>query len=232
MRIDKRGIGASMKAMSKEEDLRVETYAEDAAGWVDLIRKDRRFTKVGIIGHSEGTLIGLLATKKAKVDAFVCLCGLARPLQDLLREQLKPAFPKELYETSDKIMKELEAGREVPKKDVPASLMTLFRPSVQPYLISEFKQDPTQTLAVYVGPVLVVSGTTDIQVPVEDGNRLARSRPGTKHVTFDQMNHVLKQVDSKEMAKQLPAYKERGIPLHPKLVDELAGYLKESLGGK
>jgi uncharacterized protein len=233
LRIDKRGIAASVKALGKIQDLRVETYADDAAVWVALLRKDPRFTKIGIIGHSEGTLIGLMTAKKEKVDAIVCLCGLARPLQDVLRVQLKPpALPKDLYETAEKIMTELAAGREVSEKDVPAVLNALFRPSIQPYLISEFKQDPAAILAKLDGPVLVVSGTKDIQVPVEDGERLAAAKLGIKHIVFDQMNHVLKQTDKNGRLEQLSIYTDPTIPLHPKLVDELVSFLKQSFGGK
>ncbi|HEV3439154.1 MAG TPA: alpha/beta fold hydrolase [Gemmata sp.] len=230
LRIDKRGIAASAKAMGKEQDLRVETYADDAAEWIAHLRKDPRFTKIGIIGHSEGSLIVFLAAKKEKVDAIVSLCGLARPIQDVLRAQLKPALSKDLYEAADKIMTELAAGHEVPEKEMPSSLKGLFRPSVQPYLISEFKQDPAAILAKLDGPVLVISGTTDIQVPVEDGNRLAAAKPGIKHIVFDQMNHVLKRTEKPGKLEQLPLYSDPSIPLHPKLVDELAAFLKQSFG--
>jgi uncharacterized protein len=230
LRIDKRGVGSSAKAVGKEQDLRVETYSDDAAAWVALIRKDRRFTKVGIIGHSEGALIALLAAKREKVDALVSLCGLARPIQDVLRAQLKPALPKELYESADKIIMELAAGREIPQKDVPILLNSLFRPSVQPYLISEFKHDPAAILSKLDVPALVVSGTTDIQVPVEDGKRLADSKPGVKHCIIQNMNHILKQTEIATKMEQLPIYSDPTIPLHPKLVDELATFLKTTLG--
>jgi pimeloyl-ACP methyl ester carboxylesterase len=232
LRIDKRGIAASAKALGKVRDLRVETYAVDTAAWLGWLRKDPRFTKIGIIGHSEGTLIALMAAKQEKVDAIVCLCGLARPLQDVLRVQLKPALPKELYEAADKILIELAAGREVPEKDVPASLAVLFPPHVQPYLISEFKLDPVTILAQLPGPVLVVSGSTDIQVSLEDGERLAAAKPGIKHIVVDKMNHVLKRVETAVKLEQLPVYSDPSIPVHPQLVTELAAFLKHSLGGK
>lgn len=230
LRIDKRGIAASAKAMGKIQDLRVETYGDDAAAWVAFLRRDPRFAKVGTIGHSEGALIVLLAAKKEKVDAIVSLCGLARPIQDVLRVQLKPALPKDLYEAADKIMTELAAGREVPEKEVPAVLNSLFRPNIQPYLISEFKYDPAVILAKLDVPVLVVSGTTDIQVPVEDGKRLSEARPGIKHLVVENMNHVLKQTETNVKLVQLPIYTDPTIPLHPKLADEIAAFLKNSLG--
>src|SRR5438067_2129746 len=120
LRVDKRGIAASAGAMSKEEDVRLDAYSADVVSWVAFLRKDARFAKVGCIGHSEGALIGLLAAREAKFDAFVSLCGPGRLMQDILREQLKKNLPEDLYKTSDKILTELAAGRTV--KDVPKSL--------------------------------------------------------------------------------------------------------------
>jgi pimeloyl-ACP methyl ester carboxylesterase len=228
LRIDKRGIAASRKALAKEEDVRLDTYAADAAGWVRLLRKDARFTKVAFAGHSEGSLVGLVAAAEAKPDALVSLCGPGRPLAELLREQLKAGLSKDLYETSDTIIAELEAGREV--KDTPAALKALFRPSVQPYLISMFKHDPAKLAAAYPGPLLVVGGTTDIQVSVKDAERLAAARPGAKLVVIDGMNHVLKRVKQTNRLLQLPSYADPSLPLHPGLVGEVARFLAGSLG--
>jgi pimeloyl-ACP methyl ester carboxylesterase len=229
LRIDKRGIAASAKAMTKEEDLRFDDYAADVAAWAALLRKDGRFTKLGFIGHSEGALIGLVAAKEAKLDAYVSLCGLTRRYPDILREQLKTRLPKELYAESEKVIVELEAGR--PVKEVPALLNALFRPSVQPFLISAFRYDPVKLIPDYPGPVLAVSGTTDIQVPVGDGKRFAGAKPGAKHVVIEQMNHVLKRVEKTDGAAQIPAYTSPALPLHPDLLGPIAEFLTASLGG-
>jgi pimeloyl-ACP methyl ester carboxylesterase len=230
LRIDKRGIAASANAMSKEEDVRVEAFASDVAAWLARLRKDPRFTRIGFIGHSEGSFIGLLAAKDAKPDSFVSLCGAGRPFTDLLREQLKAGLPKDLLDASEKILVELEAGREV--KDVPAKLKALFRPSVQPYLIGLFKHDPAKLAADFPGPHLVVSGSSDIQVPASDGKRLAGENPKAKWVTIEGMNHILKPVANTNRVVQVLTYTDPSLPLHPKLVPEVVAFLKESLGGK
>jgi pimeloyl-ACP methyl ester carboxylesterase len=228
LRIDKRGVAASTKALAKEEDIRFDAYTTDAAAWMAFLRADGRFTKVGFVGHSEGSLVGLVAAKDAKPDAFVSLCGPGRPLVEVLREQLKKNLPKDQYEASERLITELEAGRTV--DEVPKSLTALFRPSVQPYLISVFKHNPEKLAAAFPGPLLVIGGTTDIQVPPADAHRLAAARPGARVVVIDDMNHVLKRVTSTERLAQLPSYSDPSIPLHPKLSDAMAGFLKASLG--
>ena len=228
LRPDKRGIAASAKALAKEEDVRIDTYAADVSAWVALLRKDARFTKVGYIGHSEGALVGLVAAKDARFDAFVSLCGPGRPLQDVLRAQLKTNLPDELYKRSDLILTELESGRAV--KDTPKELAALFRPSVQPYLISVFKNDPAKLAAALRAPLLIVSGSTDIQVSAADAKQLATANPKAQVVTVDGMNHVLKSVKETHRLLQLPSYSDPSLPLHPKLVPALAEFLKSSLG--
>src|SRR4051794_11632517 len=71
LRYDKRGIGESAAAMVSEADLRFETYVDDAVSWCEQLRKDARFSKVIIAGHSEGSLIGMLAAKRCNADGFI-----------------------------------------------------------------------------------------------------------------------------------------------------------------
>jgi uncharacterized protein len=230
LRIDKRGIAASTKAMLKEEDLRFDTYAADVVAWAALLRKDKRFTKLGYLGHSEGSLVGLVAAKGAKFDAFVSLCGPGRPLQDVLREQLKKGLSDDLYKKADAIITELVAGRTV--KDTPKELAALFRPSVQPFLISLFRQDPAKLVAGVPCPVLIVSGSTDVQVVAADAKRLHDANPKARLVTIEQMSHTLKLVKTTAPADQGPSYSDPALPLHPKLLPELVGFFKPALGGK
>lgn len=230
LRFDKRGIAQSAKAMPKEEDVRIETYAADVTAWAALLRKDSRFTKLGYIGHSEGALIGLIAAKDARFDAFVSLCGAGRPIQDVAREQLKKNLSAELYKQSDAIITELEAGRTV--KDVPKELAAVFRPSVQPFLISVFKRDPAKLAAEVKVPFLIVSGSTDIQVTAADAKRLSEANPKAKTAGIDGMNHVLKAVAKTDQKEQLPSYSDPSLPLHPKLMPALVEFLKPPLTGK
>src|SRR5262249_5804111 len=148
------------------------------------------FTRVGIVGHSEGSLVGILAAKQVKVDAFVSLAGPGRPAAGVLREELAKKVPEALEAARDRILDELVAGHGV--ADVPGTLGPLFRPSVQPYLISYFKYDPAREIADVNAPVMVVQGTTDLQETIEDAKRLAAARKGAKLCLIEGMNHVLK----------------------------------------
>ncbi len=226
LRYDRRAVGKSAGAWTKKEaEFRFEMMVEDAAEWVGLLRKDTRFKKVGIVGHSEGALVGLLAAQREPVDAYVSLAGPGRSLPTILREQLGKNLPKALKEESDQIIDELVAGRTVAKPS--AGLAALFRPGVQPFLISQFKYDPAAELAKLKTNVLIVQGTTDVQIAVVDANRLAEAKKDAKLVVIKDMNHMLRKATN-TLEQQLAYMTVK--PLMPEVIDEVAGFLKQAMG--
>lgn len=133
IRYDKRGVGKNASLAGKEEDLRFDHYIDDAAAWVQFAKTDERFSKVGIIGHSEGSLIGMVAAEKTDADAFISIAGAGRPIDQILLEQLKEQLPANLLDESNTILDTLKQGEQV--QTVSPELQSLFRPSVQPYMI-------------------------------------------------------------------------------------------------
>lgn len=225
LRYDRRGIGESRKTAPKEEDLSIDMLADDVVEWIKLLRKDKHFSRIGILGHSEGALVGAPAARCAPADAFVSLAGVGRKVDVVLREQLAKNLPKNLREKGDNIIDELVAGRTV--ADPPKELASLFRPSVQPFLISKLKCDPAQEMARLEMPVLIVQGTTDVQTMVEDAKVLAAAKKDAKLVIIEDMNHTLRKASTQ--AEQAKAYSDPSLPLAPKLAEEIATFLKQSL---
>lgn len=221
LRYDKRGIGASAKV--PEADLRFETYVDDAAAWCDMLRKDKRFSRVVIAGHSEGSLIGMLAAKRCDAAGFISIEGAGRTAGDILRSQLAGRLPPHLAEKNAAILESLEAGK--PVADVPPELMVLYRPSVQPYLISWLKYDPAKAIAQLSMPVLIVQGTTDIQIGAGDAKRLAAANTKAKTLMVEGMNHVLKSVPD-DRQKQLASYGDPTLPLAPQLMPAMVELVK------
>ncbi|MGD0050466.1 MAG: alpha/beta fold hydrolase [Vulcanimicrobiaceae bacterium] len=221
VRYDKRGVGASLAAATSELDLRFDIYVNDTADWLRLLRADRRFSHLGLAGHSEGSLIGMIAVQRAAADTFVSLAGVGRALPVVLREQLKARLSPELYAQADTMIAQLEAGQTV--ADPPAELAQLFRPSVQPYVISMFKYDPALELAKVRIPVTIVQGTADVQVSLADAQALKRADPSALLDVVDGMNHVLKYApDTSSQAAILKGYEDPALPVDPHVVDAIA----------
>ena len=225
LRYDKRGVAESAAAALREEDLRFEIYVDDAVQWIAFLRQDARFLRVAIIGHSEGSLIGMLAARQANVDAFVSLAGAGRAAAALIRAQLDSKLPPSLKARSNQILDELIAGRTV--SNVPKDLAALYRPSVQPYMISWFKYAPVREIAALQVPVLIVQGTTDLQITVDDAKRLASANKNAKIRLIDGMNHVLKHATLP--AEQQAAYTDPSLPIKSQAVEEIARFLNTEI---
>src|SRR5690606_16560673 len=186
LRYDKRGVAASLSAEPHEENLSVERYVEDAVNWSRLLRQDPRFGPLILIGHSEGALIASLAAEPAGAAGLISLSGSARPIAAVLWEQLQTRLPPKPLAQSKVLIERLGQGQLTP--EVPPRLQVLFRASVQPYLISLFRYDPSAAFAAPRMPALIIQGTRDIQVSVGDAHRLQAARPDAQLVLIEGMN--------------------------------------------
>ncbi len=226
VRYDKRGVAASAPAASAESELRFESYVQDAASWIAALADDERFSGVVVVGHSEGALVGMVAAQRGRAKAFVSIAGTAQPAAVVLRRQLEGRLPPDLAAVSESILTSLEAGKTVP--DAPAQLAMLYRPSVQPYLVSWFRYDPAKEIAKLTVPCLVVQGDTDIQVRVADAKALQAAQPRCELVLVPQMNHVLKLVPD-DQVRQLASYGDTSLPVAPDLVRAIAAFVAKSV---
>jgi pimeloyl-ACP methyl ester carboxylesterase len=220
VRYDKRGIAASRAAGPNEADLRFDAYVGDAADWVRMLRADKRFSRITIAGHSEGSLIGMIAAARASADGYVSLEGAGRTAGVILREQIAKhaTVGAEVVAQADHVIDELTAGRTVP--DPPGGLAAVFRPSVQLYLISWFRYDPAHEIAAVRGRAAIVQGTSDVQVSLVDGDRLHAARPAANYVIVQGMNHVLKHApDTSTDSAIVAGYTDPALPVEQAVVD-------------
>ncbi|MET0623768.1 MAG: alpha/beta hydrolase [Pyrinomonadaceae bacterium] len=222
LRFDKRGVAESVMAAKSESDLRFDTYIEDAVLWGQRLRADRRFSALVVAGHSEGSLIGAVAAQRLRADAFVSIAGAGRRIDAVILEQVKPQFTPEQYAKTEATLKSLAEGKTVP--DVPANDI-LFRPSVQPYIISWLKYDPAKEVAKLSMPVLVAQGTHDVQASPEDAKGLAAAKPGAKFVMVEGMNHLLKLTPA-DPKQQAASYSDPALPVAPKFLAEVVAFVK------
>lgn len=107
---------------------------------------------------------------------------------EVFREQLRTKLPPSLLEENERILSALEGGKTA--EDVPAPLLAIYRPDVQPYMISWLRHDPAKAFGALSIPALIVQGTTDVQVSVEDARRLHRANPKAELAIIEGMNHI------------------------------------------
>lgn len=223
LRIDKRGVGKSANAMIKEEDLSFETYIGDVVEWGNLLLQDKRFNKIIIAGHSEGSLIGMIAAKKLGATAFISLAGTGMSADSIISKQME-AQPEPLKKEVERVLSKLRNSDTV--GDVNPMLYSLFRPSVQPYMISWMKYHPTQEISKLDIPVLVVQGNTDIQVSEEDAKMLDGAAKKSTLIVINHMNHVFKSA-STDRNENIATYTNPEMLNVPQLAEEIIKFINE-----
>lgn len=223
LRFDKRGIGKSTSAMTAESELRFDTYINDVVDWISLLKADERFSSISILGHSEGSLIGMMAACKTDIAKFISIAGSGKSADKILQEQLQTKLPPQLLVESNRILDSLKTGKTV--ADVNPILMALYRPSVQPYMISWIRLDPSKEISRLKIPVLIIQGSTDLQVPVDNAYLLLSSRPESKLLIIENMNHIMKESES-DQQKNFATYNNPDLPLKSGLVDEIILFMK------
>jgi pimeloyl-ACP methyl ester carboxylesterase len=222
IRYDKRGIAESIKAAKSEADLRFEDYVNDAKEWIDLLKKDKRFSKVIVIGHSEGSLIGMIAAL-SNADKYISIAGAGQSADKILKEQLA-SQPQGIKDISFAVIDTLAMGKKV--ANINPMFYSIFRPSVQPYLISWFKYDPQTEIKKLTIPILILQGTNDIQVSTEDAKRLSKANKKSKFVLLINMNHILKITEGNRDAN-IATYNKPTLAISEELVRSIVLFINK-----
>lgn len=227
LRYDKRGIGASRMQGGLPTDLRFEHYVEDAVAWGKKLHADRRFSSVIVVGHSEGSLIALLATPRIPAAKVVSIAGLGFPAPVGIARQVRAALPADQAAQVESALARVERGEE--PGEYPPSMIGLFHPNVLPYLRSWFPYDPRVEAGRVGAPLLVIQGLHDFQALEEDARAIAAGNPRSTLKLISGMNHVLKQSPAAR-AEQGPAYSDSTLAIDSTLVEEIASFVKPPRG--
>lgn len=223
LRYDKRGAQGSVEP-GPESGLDFDSFVDDLFSVVTWAREAFPGREIVLLGHSEGGLVALAAVTR-DAGAFSGLVLIATPGRapgDTIRDQL-PALPEPPRSEAQAILSELEAGR--PVADVPTALVGLFRPSVQPFLISLLALRPAAMLGSLELPVLLVGGGTDIQVRRSDFEALTAARPDADSRWFSRMKHVLTDAPP-DFAGNVATYADPDAPLTAGLVEAVADFVR------
>lgn len=220
-RYDKRAIGKSTKI--NQSILRFEHYIGDVEAIVDYFRANYRFSRIYVLGHSEGALIGAIAVQKSKVDGFISAAGTSKPAYEVLRSQLASNREIDTNEL-DRVLGELRKGKLTILND--KDLIPIFAISIQPYLISWFKYNPTDVYKSLKIPTLIVHGTTDIQIPYQQAQELHLATPNSRLSIIEGMNHIWK-YSSFDRKENLSTYSNPKLPVCREFVEEIVKFIQK-----
>lgn len=221
LRFDKRGVGKSISDSLKLENLRFEQLVIDASKWLAFLKS--KYDDITVIGHSQGALVGMLAIQKYKVNRFISLAGLSENAYTTVKRQLANQ-PKFVIDAAYPILDSLKKGEKV--NDVPSFLNSLFNPKTQDYFISFMKYDPREEIIKLNIPILVIQGTSDLQITVEGATEMSNKSQHSTLKIIENMNHVLKK-SNKETTENMATYNNPTLSLHPDLIVLINEFLKK-----
>ena len=223
LRYDKRGMPGTQGTFDIRT-MTLEDFAGDARAAAESLARDVRFSRVVLIGHSEGASLALIAARQgAPVAGVVHVSGLGRSLIAVMREQLSRQFDSATLVRYDTAMKHYLQGEQ--PADVPAQLAMLFVPVNQTFMRSLAAFDAPATIRAVRQPVLIVQGETDLQATVADAERLHAARPEARLLIIPETNHVLKHVTDTTLAGQMGTYQDPGVPIVADVVTAIAEWI-------
>jgi len=224
-RYDKRGIAKSTSADFKEKDIVFDDYVKDAEKIFDYLHDTLGFKDIYFIGHSEGSLIGMLASQRKKTKGYISIAGAGRPIDEILDEQMQQQpLPDSVKQQIPGIFNQLKEGKEV--DNIPEVLAPLFRKSIQPYMISWLKYSPQKEITKLKCPILILQGGCDIQVKIEDAENLHNANKKSTLEIIPFMSHTLKNA-GKDCANEKQTYTEATMPLDQILVEDVVKFIEK-----
>lgn len=219
-RYDKRGVGKSIVDMNSENEIKFSHYINDVISIINHFKQTKRFKKIVVIGHSEGSLIGMIASRSI-ADSFISIAGAGEDYLTLIERQLS-IQPEHIKSMSTPILRQLKNKKLV--DSVPPLLNSLFRSNVQMYLIDASSYLPVVEISKLDIPVLIIQGTHDIQIDVNDAIKLDMAAKDSQLELIEGMNHVFRQASENRLLN-IQTYGNPNIPIDNNMVDIVSEFI-------
>ncbi|NVK28418.1 MAG: alpha/beta hydrolase [Flavobacteriia bacterium] len=214
-------MNAQASKVNDPSKVRFEDFISLANDWVNVVA-DSGYTDITVIGHSQGALTALELAKNDKVTRVVSLCGAGNPISEILKHQYAQQIP-EPYITGIKAA--LDSLRDGYFPSSPHfSVNALFAPGNREFLASWMAFDPCESIKDITKPVLIIGGSTDIQVVQEEGDRLSECNPSAEYVIIEGMGHMLRKAPGARMLA-LSYYGNPDLPLHSELTTTIVEFI-------
>lgn len=221
-RYDKRVLTLLKQRALDEEKLRFDDFIDDAISAVNYFTSRGKYNNVYIIGHSQGSLVGMIASQKSNVTGFISLAGSGQTIDQTILSQIELQMP-DLKDKAEEAFTQLKENGKV-KKYSPA-LSSIFRPDTQPFMASWMQYDPKKEIQKLQIPILIVSGTNDIQVDIQEAESLKDAKADASLVLIDNMNHVLRIIEGDDTIENTKSYNEPHRPISSKLITTLVDFI-------
>ncbi len=210
----------------KEEAILFTKLIDDAKFVGNYFKNDNKHERIIIAGHSQGSLIGMLAAEEI-ADAYISLAGPGQSIDEVLKEQLLKQVPH-LEESIRQTLHKLKKGEKDP--DLNPMLVSIFRMSIQSYLSDWMQYNPQEEIKNLKIPILIINGTKDIQVGEEEAELLHKANAKSQLELIENMNHIFKEIKVGLVENQL-SYMNPELPIMTELVTVIVAFVNR-IGSK
>jgi alpha/beta superfamily hydrolase len=218
---DKRIFAQMASGKLDEASLTFDNFIDDAKAVILYFKNQKKYHSITVAGHSEGALIGMVAAN-GNADAYISIAGAGRTIDEVLLEQIEKQAPF-LKEEVEKNLTTLKSGNTFELKN--QMLASLFRASVQPYMISWIKYNPQNEIKKMQIPSLLINGDKDIQVSVQDAQLLQQAQPNAQLHIIPNMNHIFKVIKGDDTENKA-SYTNPELPICVELTSIITTFIR------
>ena len=203
-----------------DPNIKFDDFVTDAISVVDYFKQSNAFSNIYIIGHSQGSLVGMMAAKD-RADGFISIAGSGQSIDAVITEQISLMDPS-LTDATTKAFKSLKAGQLT--TDYPPALTPIFKADVQPFIMSWMKYDPQKIITSLKIPVLIINGTNDLQVSTAEAELLKKAANNSEIKIIDKMNHVLFIINGDKLVNS-KSYNESSRNISEELIISISSFI-------
>jgi len=219
--------GAVDKMTVKEETI------DDALAAVELLRQESQINhdRIFVLGHSLGAmLIPRIGIRDNKIAGFIVMAGTARPLEDVVLEQMIYLYSlgdstlidkdKEIEDIKAQVakVKDKNLSTSTPTADLPLGIPAVYWLDLRGY-------NPPEIADKLPQPMLILQGERDYQVTMEDFRLWEKALSNKNNVilkSYPNLNHLFMDGEGKSTPDE---YMTEGH-VAEKVIDDIANWLK------
>jgi len=221
-RYDKRIVKQIKQRQINEQQISFADFISDAKDVITYFKNDSRFSSINVIGHSQGSLVGMVAAQIG-ADSYISIAGAGQPIDDVIVAQLYKQAPG-LAVSARNAFDEMRANGVT--RNYNEGLASIFRPNIQPFMLSWMQYDPNEEIKKLSMPILIINGTKDLQVHESEAELLHNANPKSKLVLIENMNHIFKNIQGDDIENS-KSYNDYKLPIEPKLVETITQFILE-----
>ena len=202
------------------KDTKVPDFALDAQTIISHFKNTKQFSEIILIGHSQGSLVAMLAAKN--IDKYISLAGAGETIDKTMIQQISKNNPT-LGEAAKQQFDTLRRKGKI--EVINPFLINVFAKPMQSFWYSWMLLNPAEEIKKLNIPILIINGDKDLQVQIKDAETLHAANSKSKLVIIKNMNHVLKDIQKEE--DNLSSYYSSAFPISEKLIETIDSFIKK-----